>query len=69
MKNRLIGKNPDAGKDRREQEKGMTEYETFGWNHRLDGHEFVQAPGVVLDREASHAALHGVTENLTQLND
>ena len=43
-KNRLIGKDPDAGKDRR-QEKGMTEDEMVGWHHRLDGHEFEQAAG------------------------
>ena len=43
-KSRLIGKDPDAGKDWR-QEKGMTEDETVGWHHRLDGHEFEQAPG------------------------
>ena len=38
-KNRLIGKDPDAGKDGR-QEKGMTEDEMVGWHHRLNGHEF-----------------------------
>ena len=42
----LIGKDPDAGKDRRWKEKGMTEDEMVGWHHRLDGHEFEQAPGV-----------------------
>ena len=36
-KNRLIGKEPDAGKDWR-QEKGMTEDEMVGWHHRLYGH-------------------------------
>ena len=35
----LIGKDPDAGKDWR-QEKGTTEDEMVGWHHRLDGHEF-----------------------------
>ena len=45
-KNWLIGKNPDAGKDSRQEEKGMTEDETVGWHHRLDGHEFEQASGV-----------------------
>ena len=40
MKNRLIGKDPDAGKDRRQEEKGMTEDELVGWHHRLNGHEF-----------------------------
>ena len=35
-----------AGKDRRQEEKGTTEDEMVGWHHRLDGHEFEQAPGV-----------------------
>ena len=43
-KNWFIGKDPDAGKDWRK-EKGMTEDEMVGWHHRLNGHEFVQAPG------------------------
>ena len=42
----VIGKDPDAGKDRRQEENGMTEDEMVGWHHRLDGHEFEQAPGV-----------------------
>ena len=33
-------KNPDAGKDWRQEEKGMTEHEMVGWHHRLDGYEF-----------------------------
>ena len=37
--NQLIGKDPDAGKDRR-QEKGTTEDEIVGWHHQCDGHEF-----------------------------
>ena len=45
------GEDLDAGKDWR-QEKGMTEDEMVGWNHRLDGHELEEAPGVVMDREA-----------------
>ena len=44
-KNWLLGKDPDAGKDWR-QEKGMTENETVGWHHWLDGHESGWAPGV-----------------------
>ena len=39
-KNWLIGKDPDAGKDWEQEEKGMTEDEMVGWHHRLDGHEF-----------------------------
>ena len=42
----LIGKDPNAGKDRRQEEKGMTEDEMARWHHWLDGHEFKQAPGV-----------------------
>ena len=33
-------KTPDAGKDRGQEEKGMTEDEMAGWHHRLSGHEF-----------------------------
>ena len=40
VKSRLIGKDPDAGKDRRQDEKGMTEDEMVGWHHQLNGHEF-----------------------------
>ena len=39
-KNRLTGKDPDAGKDWRQEEKGMTEDEMVEWHHRLNGHEF-----------------------------
>jgi len=39
-KNILIGKDPGAGKDGRQEEKGTTEDEMVGWHHRLDGHEF-----------------------------
>ena len=39
-KNWLIGKHPDTGKDWRWEEKGMTEDETVGWHHWLNGHEF-----------------------------
>ena len=45
-KNWLIGKDPDSGKDLRQEEKGMTEDEMAGWLHWLNGHEFKQAPGV-----------------------
>ena len=42
-KSRLIGKDSDAGKDWRQEEKGVTEDEMVGWHHRLNGHEFEQA--------------------------
>ena len=46
LKNWLIRKDPDAGKDWRWEEKGTTEDEFVGWHHWLYGHEFEQAPGV-----------------------
>ena len=45
-KNWLTGKDPDPGKDWRQEEKGMTEDEMIGWHHWLSGHEFEQALGV-----------------------
>ena len=39
-KNRLIGKDPDAGEDCRQEEKGMTEDEMAGWHHQHNGHGF-----------------------------
>ena len=39
------GKDPDAGKDCRQEEKRTTEDQMVGWHHRLNGHEFEQAPG------------------------
>ena len=45
-KSKLIGKDPDAGKDWKQEEKGITEDEMVGWHHQLDGHLFEQAPGV-----------------------
>ena len=44
-KSQFIGKDPDAGKDRWQEVKGMTEDEMVGWHHWLNGHEFEQAPG------------------------
>ena len=46
VKNWLIWKAPDAGKDWRPEERGTTEDEIAGWSHRLNGHEFEQALGV-----------------------
>ena len=51
-KNGLIGKDPDAGKDWRQEEQGTTEDEMVGWHHRLNGHEFEQVLGVG-DRQGS----------------
>ena len=42
----LLGKDPDAGKDWGQEEKGTTEDEMVGWHHRLNGHGFGWTPGV-----------------------
>ena len=65
----LIWKDPDAGRDWGQEEKGTTEDEMVGWHHRLSGHEFEQAPGVGDGQRAWHAAVHGVTRNQTWLSD
>ena len=44
-KSQLIGKDPDAGKDWRQEEKGVTEDEMVGWHHWFNGHEFEQTQG------------------------
>ena len=71
MKNWLIGKDPDAGKDWRQEEKGTAEDEMVGWHHRLDGHEFEQAlwvwwwiwkPGVLQFMESQRDGHEWATE-------
>ena len=43
--------------------------EMVGWHQQLDRHEFEQAPELVMDREAWHAAVHVVSESWTGLNN
>ena len=73
--NWLIGKDPDAGKDWRQEEKGTTEDEMVEWHHRHDGHEFEQAPRVG-DEQGSLACCStwgheelDMTEQLNELNE
>ena len=53
VKSWLTGKDHDAGKDWRQEEKGTTEDEMVGWHHWLNGHEFEQAPRVFGDGQGS----------------
>ena len=66
-KNWLLGKDPDAGKDGR-QEKGTTEDEMLGWHHWLDGHSVSKLRDLVMHREAWRAAVHGVAKSWTRLS-
>ena len=75
VKSWLISKDPNAGKDWRQEEKGMTEDEMVGWHHWLNGHELGKLQELVMDREAWRAAVHGIAEsdtierlNWTELN-
>ena len=70
VKNLPIRKDPDAGKDWKQEEKGTTEDEMVKWHHQRDGHESIKpVPGLVMDRKVWHAAVHGFAESQTWLSD
>ena len=67
MKSWLIWKDPDVGKDWRQEKKGTIEDEMFGWHHWLNGHE--QLWELVMDRDAWHASVHGGAKSRIRLSD
>ena len=68
-KNQLIGKDPDAGRDWRQEEKGTTVDEIVEWHHWCDGLSLSRLRELVMDREAWHAAVQGVTKSWTWLSN
>ena len=64
----LIGKDPDARKNCRQEEKGTTEDEMVGWYHQLNGHEFQQAPGDGEGQGSLACCSPWVAKSQTQLN-
>ena len=69
VKSLLIEKDPDAGKDWGQEEKGATEDELIGWHHQLSGHEFEETPGDSEGQGSLCAAVHGVTKSQTWLSN
>ena len=60
-----MGKDPDAGIDLRQEEKGMTEDEMVGWHHQFHGHEFEQAQAVEGQGNLACSSLWGREESDT----
>ena len=70
VKSRLIGKDPDDGKDLGHAEKGETKDEMIGWHHQFSGHESEQTPGENKGQGILvSCSPGGVTKSQTQLSD
>ena len=65
----LVWKDPEAGKDWRWEEKGMTKDEMVGWHHNSMDMSLSKLRELVIAREVWHAAVHGVTKSWTQLSN
>ena len=67
-KSQLTGIDSDAGKDRRQEEKGTTEDDMVGWHHQLYGHEFEPTPRDGEGKGSLACAVHGIAKSQTQLS-
>ena len=68
-KNWLTEKHPYAGRDLKQEEKGMTEDEMAGWHHWFDGCESGWTPGVGDGQGGLACSIHGVAKSRTRLSD
>ena len=68
MKSQLTGKDPDAGKDLRQEEKGMTENEMLGYITDSMDMSLTELWETAKDREAWHSVVHGVAKSQTRLS-
>ena len=69
VKNWLVGKDLDAEKDWKQEEKRVTEDEMVGWHHQLNDISWHKLQEIVKNREAWRAWVRGITNSWTQLSD